>query len=365
MAQTVNEKLAVEAVRRRIMLLRYGNQEAQDLLMLLRKANPRIAAAMLEGLEGMNASNTTPARLRALSRLLLNETTDAYTAILKKLNDDMEKFGTSEAVYHAATLRNAIPTAVLRLLDTEVKATSWQQVLASVSSRAVMGTTLDQWFSTKLPQELAANLISALQQGIIQGVPTTQLVSQVRKGGVWANHERNLATVTHTAINFIAADARELTRKANSDLIKERQWLSTLDNKTSTICIVRDSLRYTAETPVEPIGHKIPYGAGPGKIHFRCRSTETWIVKSFRELGIPVDELTEGIRASMNGEVPASMNYLQWLQEKASPRVQEEVLGVTRADMLRAGKFKAEDFYDNGQMIPLSKLLELDKRDGL
>lgn len=365
MAQTVNEKLAAEAVRRRIMLLRYGNQEAQDLLTLLRKANPRIAAAMLEGLEGMTATNTTPARLRALSRLVLNETTDAYTAILKRLNGDMEDFGTSEAAYHADTLRNAIPKAVLKLLDTEVKATTWQQVLASVSSRAVMGSTLDQWFSTKLPQELATNLVSSLQQGVIQGVPTTQLVAQVRKGGAWANHERNLATVTHTAINFIAADARELTRKANDDLIKERQWLSTLDNKTSTICIVRDGLRYTASTPVKPIDHEIPYGAGPGKIHMRCRSTETWVIKSFRELGLDVDELDAGTRASMNGEVPASMNYLQWLQEKATPRVQEEVLGVTRADMLRAGKYRTEDFFDDGKMIPLSKLLALDKRDGL
>lgn len=362
---TVNEKLAAEAVRRRIMLLRYGNQEAQDLLGLLRKANPKITAAMLEGIEGMNASNMTPARLRALSRLVLNETTDVYTAILKRLNGDMEDFGTSEAEYHAVTLRNAIPSAVLKLLDTEIKATSWQQVLASVSSRAVMGSTIDQWFNTKLPQELATNLVTSLQQGIIQGIPSTQLVSQVRKGGSWANNERNLATVTHTAINFIAADARELTRAANSDLIKERQWLSTLDNKTSTLCIVRDHLRYTASTPVKPIGHEIPYGAGPGKLHFRCRSTETWVVKSYRELGIDIDELPEGTRASMNGEVPASMNYLTWLQEKASPRVQEEVLGVTRADMLRAGKFKASDFYDDGKMIPLSKLLELDKRDGL
>lgn len=362
---TVNEKLAAEAVRRRIMLLRYGNQEAQDLLGLLRKANPKITAAMLEGIEGMNASNITTARLRALSRLVLNQTTDVYTAILKRLNGDMEDFGTGEAAYNAVTLRNAIPSAVLKLLDTEVKATSWQQVLASVSSRAVMGSTIDQWFNSKLPQELATNLVTSLQHGIIQGIPSTQLVSQVRKGGSWANNERNLATVTHTAINFIAADARELTRAANSDLIKERQWLSTLDNKTSTLCIVRDGLLYTADTPPKPIGHEIPYGAGPGKLHFRCRSTETWVIKSYRELGIDIDELPEGTRASMNGEVPASMNYLTWLQEKASPRVQEEVLGVTRADMLRAGKFKASDFYDDGKMIPLSKLLELDKRDGL
>lgn len=361
---TVNEKLAAEAVRRRIMLLRYGNKEAQDLIAILRKANPAITTAMLEGVEGLSVNNMTPARLRALSRLVLEQTQAAYSNILKTLNGDMEAFGTAEVTYNSNLLRNTIPAAVLDYLKRDIKTTSWQQVLATLSSRAVMGRTIDQWFSTKLPEDLANSLVNGVQAAILQGAPSSQAVAKIRKSAVWGNQERDLATVTHTAINFVAADARELTRKANADLIKERSWLSTLDNKTSTICIVRDGLRYTAETPVKPIGHEIPYGAGPGKIHFRCRSTETWVTKSFRELGIPVDELPEGVRASMNGEVPASINYLQWLQERASPRVQEEVLGVTRADMLRAGKYKASDFYDNGALIPLSRLLELDKRDG-
>lgn len=362
---SVNEKLAAEAVRRRIMLLRYGNQEAQDLIAILRKANPKITAAMLEGVEGLNANNMTPARLRALSKLVLNETNAVYTKILSTLNGDMEAFGTAEAAYNRNLLTSTIPKAVLEYLKTDIKATSWQQILATLSSRAVMGRTIDQWFNQKLPTDLANSLVNGLHNAILQGTPSVQAVSQIRKSAVWGNQERDLSTVTHTAINFIAADARELTRKANDDLIKERQWLSTLDNKTSTVCIVRDGLRYTASTPVKPIGHETPYGAGPGKIHFRCRSTETWVVKSFRELGIPVDELDEGTRASMNGEVPSSMNYLSWLQTKASARVQEEVLGVTRADMLRAGKYKAQDFYDDGKLIPLSRLLELDKRDGL
>lgn len=362
---TVNEKLASEAVRRRIMLLRYGNNLAQLLINELREANPSITASLLQGVEGMNARNTTPARLNALRRLVLNETTDVYTAILKKLNGEMDKFGTAETEYHANTLRSGIPPAVLKLLDKKIETTSWQQVLASVNSRAVMGSTIEKWFNTRLPEELTAGLVNGVQKGIIEGVPSTKIISEIRKGGAWGNNERNLATVTHTAINFVAADARELTRAANADLIKQRQWLSTLDNKTSVICIVRDGLLYTADKEPKPIGHNIPYGAGPGKIHFRCRSTETWVVKSFRELGIDIDELDEGTRASMNGEVPAGMNYMQWLQEKASPRVQEEVLGVTRADMLRDGKFSAESFFDDGKLIPLDKLLALDKRDGL
>lgn len=362
---SVNDRLASEAIRRRIMLLRYGNQEAQDLIELLRASNPKITAALLEGVDGLRANNMTPARLQALSRLVLSATNSAYTRIIKTLNGDLEVFGKAEVDYQQNLLAGTIPKAVFAYIKTEPKATTWQQVAASLSSRAVMGRTVEQWFNKKLPEGLATSLVNGVQNAILQGTPSTEAVSQIRKGAIWGTHERDLATVTHTAINFVAADARELTRKANADLIKERQWLSTLDNKTSVICITRDRLRYTADTPVEPIGHEIPYGAGPGKIHFRCRSTETWVVKSYRELGIPVDELSEGTRASMNGQVPASLNYMQWLNEQASPRVQEEVLGVTRADMLRAGKFKVTDFFDNGKLIPLSTLIDLDKRDGV
>lgn len=364
MAKTVNDKLAAEAIRRRIMLLRYGNNEAQDLIAILRAANPDITAAMLQGVEGMNANNMTPARSRALTNLVLNATKGAYANILETLSTDLSAFSKAETGYQANLLKTAIPETVLRLIDGEIVTATWQQVLAATTSRALMGQTIDQWFKTTLPTNMSKTLINAVQAGILQGTPSAQVIAQIRKSAVWGNQERDLATITHTAINSVAADARDMTLRENASMIKAREWLSTLDNKTSDICIVRDKLQYTVDVPVKPIGHTIPYGAGPGKIHWRCRSTETWVTKSYRELGIDMDELPEGTRASMDGQVPAGMNYMQFI-EQASPRVQDEVLGVTRADMLRSGKYKASDFFDDGKRIPLSKLLELDKRDGI
>lgn len=39
-------------------------------------------------------------------------------------------------------------------------------------------------------------------------------------------------SITKTATNHLAATARDSFAKANSDIIKRKQWLSTLDNKT-------------------------------------------------------------------------------------------------------------------------------------
>ncbi|MGC0979810.1 hypothetical protein [Pantoea agglomerans] len=87
----------------------------------------------------------------------------------------------------------------------------------------------------------------------------------------------------------------------------------------------------------KPIGHKIPYIRGPGRAHFCCRSTETLVLKSWREMGIPVDEMPPGTRASMDGQQPAETTYADWLSRQSLAR-QKAVLGDTRARLLQAGR---------------------------
>jgi hypothetical protein len=60
------------------------------------------------------------------------------------------------------------------------------------------------------------------------------------------------------------------------------QWVSTLDSRTTEICIALDGLQWTLPD-YEPIGHKVDF---PGAIaHWGCRSTQIAVVKSWEELG--------------------------------------------------------------------------------
>ncbi|MBN0517201.1 hypothetical protein JTM39_37155, partial [Pseudomonas aeruginosa] len=86
----------------------------------------------------------------------------------------------------------------------------------------------------------------------------------------------NAASIAKTAVGHLASTARQSFASANDDILKGKQWLSTLDNQTSKDCRIRDRLKYTLDN--KPIGHKVPYLQGPGKIHFCCRSTETYIL---------------------------------------------------------------------------------------
>ena len=60
------------------------------------------------------------------------------------------------------------------------------------------------------------------------------------------------------------------------------------------------------------------------------------VLKSWKELGIDLQELPTGTRASMDGQVPADLTYNKWLKGKPAA-FQDDVLGPTRGKLFRAG----------------------------
>lgn len=77
-----------------------------------------------------------------------------------------------------------------------------------------------------------------------------------------------------------------------------------------------------------------------------------------RELGIDVDEV-KSTRASMDGQVPASLNFETWLKGK-SKAFQDEKLGPGRADLWRRGVITLSDLLDQwGNPLSLAQLKSL------
>lgn len=84
-------------------------------------------------------------------------------------------------------------------------------------------------------------------------------------------------------------------------------------------------------------GTVYPVNSGPRPpAHPNCRSTTTYVLKSFKELGVDLPEFSESTRASMDGQVPAKLTYNEWLKGKDAA-FQNDVLGPTRAKLFRAG----------------------------
>lgn len=73
-------------------------------------------------------------------------------------------------------------------------------------------------------------------------------------------------------------------------------------------------------------------------------------------MGIDAKELTESTRASMDGQVPESMTYQEWLKKQPQDVV-EEVLGKTKAKLFNEGGLTLDRFVDfKGDIYTLAEL---------
>ncbi|OZB29779.1 MAG: hypothetical protein B7X51_11165 [Pseudomonas sp. 34-62-33] len=122
------------------------------------------------------------------------------------------------------------------------------------------------------------------------------------------------------------------------------------------VCGARDGLKYGLDH--RPVGHKLPWGSGPGAIHINCRCATTPWLKTYRELGLDIDEFEPTTRASADGPVSAGLTFEKWIESKPAA-VQREWFGPGRYELYRDGKITLRDLTNmRGRELTLSQLRE-------
>lgn len=360
---TVNELIQDESVAHKVSLEQYSLGVVRRIIALLNRTDAELSAQLMIALDRMPAESFTVERLESLLGSVREVNAEAYRRVEQELTGELLELAGYESQWQFDLFDRVLPEPVkVRFPIARITA---QQAYAAAMSRPFQGRLLRDWVRTVEAGRMT-RIRNAVRQGYIDGKTVSQIVSEIR--GTRANGyadgflqlpRTDLATIVRTAISHTAATAREQFASANEDVVKAVRWVSTLDSKTSAPCRIRDQLTYTAGSH-KPIGHKVPWLQGPGRLHFNCRSTDAIVTKSWRELGIPVDEMTPAQRASMDGQVPADMNYADWLKRQSRER-QEQVLGVERARLLREGGLKLPDFYSpTGQWLTLDQLRKID-----
>ncbi|WP_449549422.1 phage minor head protein [Lelliottia amnigena] len=362
---TVNESLRDEAIAHSVWLSRYATGVANRMVKLLNETDADLSARLLDALDRLSPDSFTVKRLESLLGSVRQLNHQAVSAMQAGLESELVALAKNEASYQLSLFDSLLPSQVLSRYP--LQGVTADMVYAAVMAQPFQGRLLSEWASN-LESDRLTRVVNAVRRGYLAGDTVEAIARNVRghankdyRDGALQMSRANAASIAKTAVNHLAATARNSFTSANSDVVKGKQWLSTLDNKTSHDCIVRDLLRYTLDN--KPVGHKVPYLQGPGKIHFCCRSTETLILKSWRELGIDIDEMDEGTRASMDGQVPGKTTYLEWLKRQPAQR-QDQVLGVERGRLLRAGEIDLSDmFTDKGEWITLERLKQLSGTD--
>lgn len=282
-----------------------------------------------------------------LTRLLasIQERIEEYGAQLEKeFIGEMQTLAVDEAKFGVSLLSSAPPVAL------DVISPAAAMLRSAVITRPFQGRLLREWVSEH-PPAVRMRLRNAIRQGVSQGETIDQIVRRVRgtkansyRDGVMEVNRRGAEAMVRTAVSHTVNAARSTLYQENADLVKGVQWVATLDGRTSQTCISLD-------------GKVLPLNSGPRPpAHINCRSSTIPVLKSWKELGIRLGEAPEGTRASMDGQVAASLRYQDWLRTR-SREFQDEVLGKTRADMWRRGEVPMEKFVDySGRAYTLEEL---------
>lgn len=360
---SVNDLLLEQSIGHQIDLAHYSNDVVARMAKLLNRSDARLYAELVVALERLEPGSFTVERLESLLGAVRALNAAAYGELGRELRQELYDFVKYEASYQAQAMVSVLPVQV------HVATVSAETVYAAALSRPFQGVLLNGAIAD-LEANRAKKIRTAIAQGFTEGKTQDQIIRELRgtrargyADGLMEAPRRDVAAVTRTALGHMAGFVQDRFGDANGDIIKAINWSATIDLHTSPICRARDGKLYEPGSH-KPIGHKLPWLSGPGRAHWCCRSAQTFVTKSFAELGIEgIPEFKIGsTRASMDGQVPKETTYQDWIMRQSAGR-QDQVLGPSRAKLLRDGDLKMADLYDNkGVYQTLAQLRERDAK---
>lgn len=249
----------------------------------------------------------------------------------------------------------------MAIVEFETEELPAEQTNILAGNVVIQGAPLLTWWqrqSRQLTDRIMDQLRISMENGESTQQATTRIVggtvAGVRQPGVMRTARHQAEAIVRTAMNEIVTQTRLGTLQEMDDVVKGLQQISTLDNRTSDICIAYSGKVWDVNT-FEPIGHNLPWNGGTPR-HFNCRSSIVPVLKSFEELGIDAVEVPQAARASMDGEVPAEITFDQWLRTK-SKTFQDDLLGPGKAKLWREGKINLTQLVDmRGNPLTLEQL---------
>lgn len=342
MADSVNENLQDRAVRHAIFLERLKTEEQNK---ILRMMNKDIFPDIEKELRRRVREKMSTRRINELHKVTALILREGYSDLSSELKAGLRDLAVQEGQFQTSLLNKSVGAVDVTFAVPGI------QTLRAVVNTNVRGAIIDDWFKSMSRNDANA-VIQQVNIGLVEGDSIDSMVRRVvgtRRNqftdGVLQTSRRNAKALVRTSVNHVSSQAREAVYKENEDMIKGVRYVATLDSRTTDICASLD-------------GRVFPIGEGERPpMHFQCRSTTVPIVKSWKELGIPLREAPPGTRASVDGQVPDNLTYPKWLK-KQPIAVQNEVLGVGKAKVFRRGKVSIDRFVDKRNKSLTLKQLE-------
>lgn len=278
---------------------------------------------------------TSKRRLQILISDLTKIQNVVYLEYVDLLKSNLEEITLDQAEFESkalsGTVKNfepVIPAPVQLLTSARVVPLSVQ----GLTGKPLLQPFIKDWTETSINR-----VNNIVQQGFAQGRTTNQMVIAIRgtkqqkfKDGELARINRDNAAIVRTSIQHVASVARTEVMKANDDVVKGYEWVSTLDSRTTSQCRGLDSQKFKiGEGPLPPI-------------HVNCRSTTVAVLDKRFDF-LDVDAKRPAVGEEKIGQVAADMTYYQWLKTQSAV-FQNSVIGINRGKLLRNGGLTADEF---------------------
>lgn len=339
--RSANELLLDRTIAHGVLVERWKAGEVHRILRILDREILPDLASMIAGrlaniaTRGFDSGPSTTTRLEYLYADLSEMARKIRLRLSGEANGALIQFAQHEAAVLVRAIRGVAPSV-------QVVTPSMSTLRSVAMNRPLAGKVLREWWKDQ-ERSLRDNVGRQIRIGLVQGESSQAIVRRVR--AVWPAERHRVATTVRTAVNHISSQARQATFEENRDLIARVEWIATLDTRACPACGAYD-------------GKTFPLDEGPRPpLHHGCRCTMLPVLKSAAELGLR--DVAGGTRASMDGQVPDSVRFEDWLAGQSVER-QNAVLGIGRARLWRAGKLSLADMVDAaGNPISLAELVEL------
>ena len=343
--KTVNEVIRDRIIRHAVLMEGFKTGEVRKIISFF---NRSLEPDLLEKLTKYAGKTLTENRLRIMRESMKEVLAAAYLRMRKELEPDLLELGKSQSRWDAAVIDKSLPVKIA------LTTLSVPTIKEMVVNRPIDGRLVREWFE-ELGQAQAIKVNQQIMIGVAEGEGIDEIVRRIRgtaknryRDGILARSRREIESVVRTSVSGVVNNVRQASYRANADVVKAVQWVSTLDYRTCEVCAAYDGQVYD-----------LMDGPRPPQ-HIGCRCTTVPVCKSWKELGFGFDEMPASERAAMNGRVADKVTYGQWLKGQ-SRQTQELVLGKGKAQLFRSGKVAIRDFVDDrGRVLTLKELEALD-----
>jgi SPP1 gp7 family putative phage head morphogenesis protein len=251
------------------------------------------------------------------------------------------------------------------------------QMANIATAQPFSGKTLREWARNASARDVE-RITDQVKIGMTLGEDSRQIARRVvgttslqGRDGVARTARRNAAAITRTAVTHIANRGMMDFIEANKDVFEKVQFVATLDNRTTAICMATDGKIWKTTDP----RIQVP------PLHMHCRSilapafdrndiaqrpekpfTERQLKREFQESGSrDYAAFARRRKRELTGTVPADTTYNTWLKGQ-SRQFQDEVLGPTKAKLYRDGGLSLDKFVgQNGRELSLRDLAKFHK----